>query len=68
MERTIVRIILDAFFACILVAGIYLVWVLRGRPGSFKSEFNEANKRRNGMVFLILLTVIITAVIYINNR
>jgi hypothetical protein len=68
MERTIARIILDAFFACILVAGIYLVWVLRGRPGSFKSEFNEANKRRNGMVFLILLTVVIAAVIYINNR
>jgi len=68
MERTMIRIISDAFFACILVAGIYLVWVLRGRPGSFKSEFNEANKRRNGMVFLILLTVVIAAVIYINNR
>ena len=68
MERTIARIIFDAFFACILVAGINLVWVLRGRPGSFKSEFNEANKRRNGMVFLILLTVVIAAVIYINNR
>ncbi|MSN26487.1 MAG: hypothetical protein GJV46_11550 [Geobacter sp.] len=68
MERTIAKITLDAFFACILVAGIYLVWVLRGRPESFKSEFNEANKRRNGMVFLILLTVVIAAVIYINNR
>jgi hypothetical protein len=68
MEKAIARIILDAFFACILVAGIYLVWVLRGRQGSFKSEFNEANRRRNGMVFLILLTMVIAAVIYINNR
>jgi len=68
MERTIARIILDAFFACVLVSGIYLVWVLRGRPGSFKSEFNEANKRRNGIVFLIFLTVVIASVIYINNR
>jgi uncharacterized membrane protein len=68
MERTIARIILDAFLACILVAGIYFVWVLRGRPGSFKSKFNDANKRRNGMVFLILLKVVIAAVIHINNR
>jgi len=68
MERTIARIILDAFFACILVAGIYLVWVLRGQPGSFKSEFNETNKHRNGMIFLILLTVVIAAIIYVNNR
>ncbi|MBL0226594.1 MAG: hypothetical protein IPQ16_13785 [Geobacteraceae bacterium] len=68
MERTIPRIILDAFFACILVAGVYLVWVLRGRSGSFKSEFNETNKRRNGMVFLILLTAVVAAVIYVNNR
>jgi hypothetical protein len=68
MERTIARIILDAFLACILVAGIYLVWILRGRPGSFKIEFNVVNRRRNGMVFLILLTVVIAAVIYINNR
>jgi len=41
---------------------------LTGRPRSFMSEFNEANKRGNGMVFLILLTVVIVAVIYINNR
>jgi len=68
MERTIAVIILDAFFSCILVVGIYLVWVLRGRPRSFMSEFNEANKRRSGMVFLILLTVGIAIVIYINNR
>jgi hypothetical protein len=32
------------------------------------SEFNEANRRRNEMVFLILLTMVIAAVIYINNR
>ena len=49
-------------------APLYLVWVLRGRPGSFMSEFNEANKRRDGMVFLMLHTVVIAAVIYINNR
>jgi hypothetical protein len=48
MERTIERMIFDAVLACILVVGVYFVWVLRGYPESFKSEFISANGKEKG--------------------
>jgi len=64
MEKTITKIII----ACFFVVGVFGVWILRGQPGSFKCEFNESNRRRNSLIFLVLLTVLIAVVIYINNR
>jgi hypothetical protein len=64
MEKAITKII----FACVFVVGVFGVWILRGRSGSLKSEFNESNGLRNGMIFLVLLTALISVVIYLNNR
>ncbi len=68
MEKLITKVILGAFFAIFLVSGVFIVWVLRGRPRSFWSEFNESNTTRNGVIFLVLLAAVIAGIIYVNNR
>lgn len=68
MDRTLTKIIIDATLACLSGIGVFVFWVLKGRPGPLKDEFDEKYRTRNIFILMALVITVVAEIIIINNR